>query len=550
MARARPALLSAAAQGLLTLAIPRCQGCSFIVANFNLTTHDESSALAVANWYNRRRGPDATRHRVHKGWSFVHNLLSMTGTFTTQPFVETTGDVVAVFNGEIYNYQELATRLEQPPFASDGHAILPAYARWGAGFVHRLHGEFAIVLVDFKRRHVVLSADVFGTKPLYYARTTSGDFLAASYRSVLAALLPRAEVSRIQAAVPNEALVLGMDGTVHSRRTLFTFDLRQHKQHTNDWEAAFLKAVRVRTANIKHRIFIGMSSGYDSGAIALALHQQGTKFMSYTVTANENVTGVIAQRERHFARTGEGVHLTTPHHALFKSGRWLLNRCEPASLSQNRAGFDMPCLDRAAWALSIILSHSRSLGGLIYLSGSGADEIISDYVDARGHAHAGGCFKGVFPANLSTIFPWCNFYQGSQRQYLMKEEFTSGTHGVEGRYPFLDPHVVQEFLWLSREVKNSEYKRPLADFMRKHGFPFETGIKRGWAPDSGGRGHLATVQLSNGSHHVLPLANVSLDDTEVCPVPVRTVKFKYFAWDVCGPRASMLPSNPPAAALA
>ena len=61
MARARPALLSAAAQCLLTLAIPRCQGCSFIVANFNLTTHDESTALAVANWYNRRRGP-ASRH--------------------------------------------------------------------------------------------------------------------------------------------------------------------------------------------------------------------------------------------------------------------------------------------------------------------------------------------------------------------------------------------------------------------------------------------------------------------------------------------------------
>eukprot|EP00966_Prymnesium_polylepis_P156149 3607659-Prymnesium_polylepis.2 len=51
------------------------------------------------------------------------------------------------------------------------------------------------------------------------------------------------------------------------------------------------------------------------------------------------------------------------------------------------------------------------------------------------------CFAGVFPANLSDIFPWCSFYKGSQRAYLMKEELTAGAHGVEGRYPFLDPKV-------------------------------------------------------------------------------------------------------------
>jgi len=87
----------------------------------------------------------------------------------------------------------------------------------------------------------------------------------------------------------------------------------------------------------------------------------------------------------------------------------------------------------------------RAQRGLIYLSGAGADEIISDYsrngVPIYDAQHSG--FNGVFPANLSTIFPWGNFYFGSQRAFLMKEELTSGAHGVEGRYPFLDPHVVQ-----------------------------------------------------------------------------------------------------------
>ena len=57
------------------------------------------------------------------------------------------------------------------------------------------------------------------------------------------------------------------------------------------------------------------------------------------------------------------------------------------------------------------------------------------------------------------------------RNYLMKEELVAGAHGFEGRYPFLDPKVVQEYLWLTSELKNSEYKRPVADFLRMHHFP-------------------------------------------------------------------------------
>ena len=53
----------------------------------------------------------------------------------------------------------------------------------------------------------------------------------------------------------------------------------------------------------------------------------------------------------------------------------------------------------------------------------------------------------------------------------MKEELVAGAHGVEGRYPFLDVDVVQEFLYLSAAVKNSEYKRPIADLLREHTFP-------------------------------------------------------------------------------
>lgn len=70
----------------------------------------------------------------------------------------------------------------------------------------------------------------------------------------------------------------------------------------------------------------------------------------------------------------------------------------------------------------------------------------------------------------------------------MKEELIAGTHGVEGRYPFLDKEVVQEYLWLSIETKNSVYKRPLVDMFEKWEFPYvggKTGFNPHWSLGEG-----------------------------------------------------------------
>lgn len=54
-------------------------------------------------------------------------------------------------------------------------------------------------------------------------------------------------------------------------------------------------------------------------------------------------------------------------------------------------------------------------------------------------------------------------------------------HGVEARYPFLDARLVQEYLWLSADVKNAEYKAPLHDAFVQWGYPFERRTKQGFA---------------------------------------------------------------------
>ena len=436
-----------------SLAAHAVPGCSFIAANFNLSARPE---LHHANRFLRPRGPDATTVRsLDNDWSFLHNLLAMTGAVTTQPFISADGRRAAVFNGEIYNFRALARQLagSADAYASDGFALLPAYERWGVSFVQHLEGEFALVVVDLDRRRAVVSADVFGTKPLWFAiwqppqAPAPPRILVATYESALLALgAPRAS---IKAAPPNEALVLRFG------------------------------EAQPRTSGVKHRIFIGLSSGYDSGAILGALALERTPFLAYAIKAQEDV-GVLAARARYCEGVGEVALLQLSGSRFAREERWLAQRCEKYAYELEARKGELACSDEGAVGVSVVLGRVRRRGGLIYLSGSGSDEIISDYARDGRKIYPHSCFGGRWPADLAPIFPWCSFYGGSQRAFLMKEELVSGAHGIEGRYPFLDPKVVQEFLWLAPELKNAEYKKPVADFLRAHRVPTAWGRKIGF----------------------------------------------------------------------
>ena len=163
---------------MLVAAATAAQACSFLVTNVRMS----STQLEAANFFLRHRGPDYTNH-VRRSTSagelhVVHNLLHMTGAFHPQPFEE--GGVIALFNGEIYNYRELGLG----PLATDGECLLPMYRRYGATFAQHLKGEFAVVVVDVANDLLVMSTDVFGIKPFWLASQSTRDgvkFGLASY---------------------------------------------------------------------------------------------------------------------------------------------------------------------------------------------------------------------------------------------------------------------------------------------------------------------------------------------------------------------------------
>ena len=107
-----------------------------------------------------------------------------------QPMVNDDGTLVLVFNGEIYNFQELRQDLEGRGHVfrsqTDSEVILHAYEEWGTAAVAKLNGMFAFSLYDRTRRQIVLARDRFGEKPLYYALDGGGFYFASELKALRA----------------------------------------------------------------------------------------------------------------------------------------------------------------------------------------------------------------------------------------------------------------------------------------------------------------------------------------------------------------------------
>jgi len=389
------------------------------------------------------RGQDHTSQKKVGDYIFVHNLLSITGRFTPQPFTDEENQIVCVYNGEIYNH----------PFEeSDGEVLIPLYQKYGIDFVKHLDGEFAIALYDFKLRIAIFATDPFGTKPLFVNGTLCG-----SYRSGVGG-------EKMQ---PNTIRIVNLDDELYTERLIHEWDFtNQHKDNYVDWISAFERSIKKRA---KHGCFIGLSSGYDSGAIACELIKQRINFKGYSYLGQEN-------KEVLEARIA-----LIPHHEYFTPFAGIKDLMEKRIVNEKYtikyAGkeTDMHALDDGGiYGLGSLCLHANLEGRKVILSGQGADEILCDYSMYPAQSE----FKGRFPANL---YKWNNFDGSCQESYLIKEEYAGGAFNIETRYPFLDKEVVQEFLWLTAAAKNRAYKAPLQEYLTINKFPFDKNKKIGFS---------------------------------------------------------------------
>ena len=442
--------------------------CSFAFS----TKIPDKDKINDINYYLKPRGPDHTQIEEINNCFFLHNLLSITGKFAPQPYTD--DDIVLIYNGEIYNYLDFGN------YSSDGECIIPLYKEFGTNCVKQLDGEFAICLVDFSKNIAIISSDVFKTKPLFIARDGI-EIGCSTYRTPLQKL----GFTNIETAKPNTTYIISLSTGDIQTQSIYEFDLKQHKDTYEDWIDAFHVSVDKRIKNTNKNFFLGLSSGYDSGAIFNELNNSSIPFKSISLLGGEN-NNILTSRISKRKKDAECINFQRTPQLYAQSNRFIKKMTEDYryTIHSSSSGYNeyntMLVNDAGSNNMATVCKKAKDYNCKICLSGSGADEIISDYGFNGRKIYQHSNFGGLFPEDLSTIFPWVSFYGSSMESYLAKDEYVGGSFGIEMRYPYLDTRVVQEFLWLTQNLKNKEYKAPIDYYFKKYDVPYEYGQKRGF----------------------------------------------------------------------
>lgn len=158
--------------------------CGFV----GFTGHVENDERVLKAMMDRivHRGPDMGGIHIKDGVALGFRRLSILDLTEAgaQPMGNEDGSVFVVFNGEIYNFQELRAELEAAGHTfhcdADTEVLVHGYEEWGEGLVERLRGMYGFVVHDMRSGKLFGARDIFGIKPFYYYQSDEGDLLFGS----------------------------------------------------------------------------------------------------------------------------------------------------------------------------------------------------------------------------------------------------------------------------------------------------------------------------------------------------------------------------------
>lgn len=148
------------------------------------------------------RGPDSAGHFTDGGLGFGFRRLAILDLSSAgdQPMQSADGRHVMVYNGEIYNFQDLRLELAAKGYLfhshSDSEVVLAAWNAWGEAALPRLNGMFALAIWDREERRLTLARDRHGVKPLYYAQVGDLILFGSEIKGMLADPRLPAELDR------------------------------------------------------------------------------------------------------------------------------------------------------------------------------------------------------------------------------------------------------------------------------------------------------------------------------------------------------------------
>ena len=340
----------------------------------------DSTEVDRINRAQTHRGPDGAVAVGFGNCTLGNTRLAIInpGTAGDQPLTSTDGSVIAVFNGEIYNYRELVRDHGLEPGGSDGSVIPQLYARHGTEAFALLRGMFAIILLDHRRGMVVLARDPLGIKPLHWRRTASGVLAASDIKPLLSpGMRPSAEAvgrflhlgSIATAGTPfSDVHSLGPNSWLGFERSGATTDgVVRPSPFTAVGVNQPLEQALVETVDLHMRSDVPtallLSSGLDSSALAWAAGRSGQRLHCLTVDlgGGRSESSTAARTAARYGHTHEVVRRATG----------------PDDLSSFFAAMQRPSIDGLN---TFVVCRAVAQGGYkVALSGLGGDEASAGY---------------------------------------------------------------------------------------------------------------------------------------------------------------------------
>jgi asparagine synthase (glutamine-hydrolysing) len=352
-----------------------------------------------------RRGPDGSGLHASGSIALGHRRLKIIDLSErgSQPIVDSELGLAAVFNGCIYNYQELRTELEGHGYrffsTSDTEVLLKAFHRWGADCVDHFMGMFAFAVAERDTGVLTLGRDRLGIKPLYLTENASRLRFASSLPALLAgggvdtdidpvALhhymsfhsvvpAPRTVLAGIRKLPPATVRTVAPDGTSTERVYWRPEHVRRPEyagMSATDWRDATLEALRLavrRRMVADVPVGVLLSGGLDSSLVVALLADEGQVGLKTFSVGFHAAAGESGDEFEYSDLVAE--HFATDHQQILVDPARMLPAVDNAITAMAEPMVSHDCV---AFHL---LSEEVAKSVKVVQSGQGADEVFAGY---------------------------------------------------------------------------------------------------------------------------------------------------------------------------
>lgn len=354
------------------------------------------------------RGPDGqgSWHDASGSVALAHTRLAILDTtpLGRQPMTSANGRYVIVYNGEIYNFLEIAGELKRAGYElrthSDTEVILAAYEAWGGEMLHKFNGMWALAIFDAEKEELFLSRDRYGVKPLYYYSDSECFVFASEIKAIQNAIPERVQPNTefLNSLVRYELGAYGSGGSYLRQVTSLSPGANISVLNGNVAEARWyrlppvevpkrfesqveqMRALLIDACQLRLRsdvpVATCLSGGVDSGSIVSILgrehpdrNSRSSHFSHRSFTAAFPGTELDESQDARLVADVAGMQFDS----------YVITAPAPADIEAAMNACDGPMPALSFYPIWKLYRHIKDSGITVTIDGQGADEMLGGY---------------------------------------------------------------------------------------------------------------------------------------------------------------------------